>query len=715
VTTTTSDNWQWLELAAGPKRSHWAFGGKKRVLHIAINMPGYYSLPVRILSLMAAQDDELSAYFDSRYVEIQNCDPLEPLQESLADWQPDIVAFSVNIWNRDACIDVAETLRARCPEITILGGGQEVSYSVYDFLALAPAFDYLIDGEGEIPLRQFLTQWQTSGRHLENPQKVSGLHYRDGNNHLFSRPAEIVDDLDAIPSPILAGLVPVEQKNLLGVMLEGARGCPFRCAFCFEGTKKPRVRMASVARLKAEAEYMSERGARFFHIMDAILCNSEIERLKQLKEIFVGIRQKNPSSVVLVEAYTDRITDEVAQYMDAFSIIDLGLQTINPATARAINRPFDAEKYRQGLKRLHKTGSTFNVYLICGLPHETLNSFFNGIRFVLQQRPTRIFNNELCLLNGTELRRRAEEYGYEYDPKPPYDVYANKWMTRLEFKFAYVVSKVIERYYNFTVRAIFAAAPWLPKQVNTSGENGRISLASSCSHRCPGCRHAQGSGEPKTLGLETLKHATDYDVDIVAGDSITMNRDVMQLAGQLQLCGSARNRLIAPLSTFAQPELLETLIQRGFWHYRAYCTAADGGSVEPGMSNEELAAHFNRPFELAGNATFKPYLDIVLHPGTSTPQQYRAELMKLIARKATTITVPTSIPGGDHIWQSMLTETFWDALAKNAWIRLPEATLMRALGEKGLNDVGATIDYLRDFDLISQEQETPPCFSAWVD
>lgn len=715
MTNAHTDNWQWLELEAYPKRTDWAVSDKKRVLLVAVNMPGYYSLPVRILSLMAAQDDELSAYFDIRYVETDNRDPVEPLLDTLDAWQPDIVAFSVNIWNREQCIAVSDALRSRHPEVTILGGGQEVSYSVYDFLAIAPAFDYLIDGEGELPFLQFLNAWHASGRTLSTPQSVSGLHYRVGPTTAFTRPAEVVDNLDEIPSPILAGLVPVKRRNLLGVMLEGARGCPFHCAFCFEGTKKPQVRMASIERLNAEVEQMTGRGARFFHIMDAILCNSEIERLRKLKEIFVRAREKNPSSVVLVEAYADRITDEVADNMDAFSIIDLGLQTTNPETARAIHRPFNQEKYRQGLEPLRKTGSTFNIYLICGLPHETLNSFLRGIQFVLEQRPTRLFINELCLLNGTELRRKADEYGYQYDPKPPYIVTASAWMSPLELKFTQVVSKVIERYYNLTVRSIFAAAPWLPKQVNTAGTGGRLILPGGCSYTCAGCRNAESTAEDKIQGLETLKHATDCDVDILAGDSLAMDRSLMQVSGQLQLCGSARNRLVAPLSAFADPTILEKLIQRGFWHYKTFCTASGAPKGVPGQDNAAQAGHFNRSFELAGNASFNPFLEVVLHPGSSTSEQYCAEILKLATQKVTTISVPEQTEELGEAWQIALVETFWQAMELRTWINLPEKTLKRALTTREMGDIDETLGYLDTFNMVSREQEQPACFNPVTD
>src|SRR4030042_1671255 len=132
---------------------------KTRVLLVAINMPGYYSLPVRILSLLPAQSKDLDAGFDVRYVETTNKDDIRPLMECILQWRPQIVGLSVNIWNLLKCKALAAAIKQELPDTCIICGGQEVTNSVVDYLSEVPPFDYLIDGEGEIPFPQFLQAW----------------------------------------------------------------------------------------------------------------------------------------------------------------------------------------------------------------------------------------------------------------------------------------------------------------------------------------------------------------------------------------------------------------------------------------------------------------------------------------------------------------------------------------------------------------------------
>lgn len=702
-----ADDRTWLELDL---KAPWAIAENRyRLLFVAINMPGYYSLPVRMLSLLASSSPKTAERFDCRFVEMDNIQPVAPLLARILDWQPDLIAFSVNIWNRNIAVELADNIRQRLPSATILGGGQEVTGSSYDFLQFAPAFDYLIDGEGERPLLQFLEQWQADGR-LADVHAVSGLWYHGDAGSACTRPADLVEDLDEVPSVILAGLVPVTRRNLLGVMLEGSRGCPFRCSFCFEGAKKGKVRTASIARLQQEVEFMVGRGAKYFHIMDAILCNTDPARLRQLKEIFASVKERVPKNVVLVELYADRVTPEVAECLAPFSIIDLGLQTTNPETVKAIHRSFAEEKYRQGVELLRQTGSTFNIYLICGLPYETLVSFLKGIRFVLDQSPTRLFINELCLLNGTELRRRAAEFGYAYDPDPPYVVHETAWMSRFILRLVQVMAKALERRYNLSSRSLHTTAPWLPKIAKINSKPLALELREGCSLGCQGCLGA----EPNLIDCaklnQLLEGAADQDVHVFTGDGAGGRPGLLQLAGQLQLAATARNRIIGPLSMFGDREWLDRLIHRGFWHYLTFFRLDDGSFTAREKELLAIVDHFNRAVQLVGYAAVQPDLEIVLLPGDANPDRYKEMILELAKRRVTLVSVPIELAEKGIEWEHVLVASFVSAIENRLWLKLPEKIAKKAFASLGETAVDEIVEQLRGFGMISSATAQPPCF-----
>ena len=75
-------SWQYLDIS-GPNIS-WPQDGRRRVLLVAINMPGYYSLAVRILALVAAQTGDLASQVSIRYVEVDNTENMADLAVRLA-------------------------------------------------------------------------------------------------------------------------------------------------------------------------------------------------------------------------------------------------------------------------------------------------------------------------------------------------------------------------------------------------------------------------------------------------------------------------------------------------------------------------------------------------------------------------------------------------------------------------------------------------------
>lgn len=83
----------------------------------------------------------LKEYTINNYVE----DILQDLYEAKAD----IIIFSCYIWNISFVRELAAELKKVSPEVKIWAGGPEVSYAANKFLMENPAFDLIMQGEGE--------------------------------------------------------------------------------------------------------------------------------------------------------------------------------------------------------------------------------------------------------------------------------------------------------------------------------------------------------------------------------------------------------------------------------------------------------------------------------------------------------------------------------------------------------------------------------------
>ena len=555
-------------------------------LLVAINMPGYYSLPVRILSLRAMSDTALDRRYDIRYIEWDSPQyhadratvEMAEMIETISRLAPEILGLSMNIWNRNACIDLSRQLKINHPDTCIIVGGQEVTNSVVDYLNVVPAFDYLIDGEGELPFMAFLDAFDCQIKRLPDPGIVPGLRYRKNGTTDFTGPGRCLSHLDENQSIVLADLVPVNEKNRLGVLLESSRGCPNRCGFCFEGAKRERIRLASTDRLAEEAAYMAAKGARYFHVMDPILCNSNAERLAQLSSNFKQLRKQYGYLAISAETYADQITDAVAQHLGEFSMLDIGLQSTHPPTLAAIQRKFNRQRFTAGIERIRKYGNMINIYLILGLPHETAASFFEGLFFAMGCRPSQIFINELLLLNGTDLRRRATEFGYAFDSEPPYTVYATNRMSSTELRALQTIAKSVEHRYNLNNCVLSSPTPWRPTVNRFDREYETVVMGGPCKQACMGCRlSSQGeTGADRTQLPGFLSQQPNANVELICGDGIPI-ATIIHTAAQARLAGALRIKLTAPFTLFARPDTVDQLVNAGIHFFRTYFE--DSGSL----------------------------------------------------------------------------------------------------------------------------------------
>ena len=131
---------------------------KTRVLLVAQNLSGYYSLPIRTLCLLINVSKKLSKHFDTRFTETVVDENSEYLLGVIDTWRPDIIGLSVNIWNRNNCIQLAKEIKYRYPDTVILAGGQEVTGSVIDYLDYVPEFDYIIDAIDTVSSKLLLVE-----------------------------------------------------------------------------------------------------------------------------------------------------------------------------------------------------------------------------------------------------------------------------------------------------------------------------------------------------------------------------------------------------------------------------------------------------------------------------------------------------------------------------------------------------------------------------
>ncbi len=399
------------------------------------------------------------------------------LLETAADAGNAIFCFSCFVWNIEVLEAAAKKLREK--GFVCIAGGPEITAhpSFYKY------FDYTVSGEGEVSVPLLISKILNKS---EKSDKV-----------IISQSP----DLSLIHSPYLDGII--DPSEYEGALWELARGCPFKCAYCYESKGQKTVRMFPMERIKAELELFAKKKIPQVFVLDPTYNVNK----KRAVELLRLIASKTPDTFYYFEARAELIDRELAREFTRIPCaLQIGLQSANEETLRLVNRPFDKKKFIRGLSILNEEGVTFGLDLIYGLPGESFGSFRDGIDFAISQYPNNLEIFCLSVLPGTDLYDRADSLGLVYEKAPPYHVTKTKELTADDMKRAEKLSKSCTCFYN-SGRAV----PWfnsvcrvLKYKPSKLFEIFYENYSDFCNKLCSECGH-ENHKEIENIQLEFLR------------------------------------------------------------------------------------------------------------------------------------------------------------------------------------------------------------------
>jgi len=420
--------------------------GTKNVLLVSFNSchePHYFSLALGYLKAYAVADPAVAKRFNIEIAEFcTKCnDPMQAVFY-IANAKPDVVGLSCYCWNLEGMRHLADVLRTVLPETKIVAGGPEVSPVAEEFLTANPSVDVVVRGEGEDTFRGLLAAWAEG----EDLAGVAGVSYREGEHVFANEDRPLIESLDEIPSPYLAGILkPRDQVTYL----ETYRGCPYACGYCYEGKNYPRLRHFSTERIKAEVELIAESPqVRSFSFIDSVF-NLTKEKLRVMAELLEPAASKG-KTIHTVEVMTEHVDDEtIALLLRAGAVsTETGPQTTDECTIANINRFFKKDKFARGVRLMRDAGFKVLCDLIIGLPGDDFFSFCRSTRYILDLRPGTVVFSTLNVLPGTMLRDEAERFGLKFDERAPHYILETESFPFQEVRKAELLAKSIEAEYR---------------------------------------------------------------------------------------------------------------------------------------------------------------------------------------------------------------------------------------------------------------------------
>lgn len=417
---------------------------------------------------------------------------MELILEDIYRRKPDMVGISCYIWNIAYALDLVRDIHKVLPDTDIWLGGPEVSYDAPQLLVREPEVFGVMKGEGEEMFAALLECYRTLGCTVRslgwNEQKnaaaesvadsgrlpelqdrpetarvseisgnarvsafwhcmsqVAGLTYHGADGIICDQPIRPVMDMSRIPFlyPSLKGF-----ENRI-VYYESSRGCPFSCSYCLSSIDKS-VRFRDLKLVLPELDFFLEKRVPQVKFVDRTFNAKKSHAMAIWKHI---LEHDNGVTNFHFEITADLLDEEelelISRMRPGLIQLEIGVQSTNTETIRAIRRKMDLKRLRYVVERINAGKNVHqHLDLIAGLPFEDYESFGRSFNEVYSMEPEQFQLGFLKVLKGSYMHDMVEEYGLKYRGKAPYEVLSTKWQPYSDVLRLKGVEDMVEVYYN---------------------------------------------------------------------------------------------------------------------------------------------------------------------------------------------------------------------------------------------------------------------------
>lgn len=359
--------------------------------------------------------------------------------------QPDVICFSCYIWNISFVKELVPDLKKILPHMDFWAGGPEVSYDAVEFLKKNPAFFGVMVGEGEETFHELAGYYIE--RKPENLKEIRGVAFHDETKvpDIVHTGWRELMDLSKVP---FAYSNLTEFKNRI-IYYESSRGCPFSCSYCLSSIDK-KLRFRDIELVKNELQFFIDNKVPQVKFVDRTF-NCKHDHAMAIWRYIT--EHDNGITNFHFEISADLLREEELALMKTMRPgliqLEIGVQSTNPQTIKAIRRTMDFEKLKGIVEQIHGFGNIHqHLDLIAGLPYEGYDSFHKSFCDVYALRPEQFQLGFLKVLKGSHMMEMTREYQILYKDREPYEVLSTAWLTYGEILRLKMVESMVEVYYN---------------------------------------------------------------------------------------------------------------------------------------------------------------------------------------------------------------------------------------------------------------------------
>lgn len=308
----------------------------------------------------------------------------DELRALLKDRVFDMVAFGCIVTGYRIVKELSKTIRDVRKDAVIIVGNS-VADSIHELLLSSTEVDIAVLGEGDVTIVELLYALENS-KPLEN---VKGICFKRNGKMYCTPRREAIRDINSIPSPnwelfdvetyITKGIgnvpepysIPKDQIRVFPI--NTARGCPFRCTFCYHVFQKDRYRFRSPESILREIGTLQQK-----YQINYFLFNDELTFFsKQHAEEFVNsILESGLRFYWLADIRANIFTEhdmELLKKIRQSGCVGFGysMESADPRILKSMNKQIVVEDFIRQAKALEKAGLMTWTSLVLGYPEET--------------------------------------------------------------------------------------------------------------------------------------------------------------------------------------------------------------------------------------------------------------------------------------------------------------------------------------------------------
>ena len=311
--------------------------------------------------------------------------------------------------------DLSRRLREACPDVVLIGGGSGFASLPARQHIEADAFDYFVEGDGEISLVALLDALSTDAP-LEDVTQIPGvIHWAapggPPERPVNTGPVSMSPAQSAFPRFALFDL-----ERYVELALISSRGCTQRCSFCDEFQLHGRVRHRPMnAEWVLDAmRYYAGLGFDWVNFND-LLINGDTAALERLADLLIdadlGIKWKG--CLAIRRGMEDFPLEKLRRA--GLEWVEIGVESFSNPVLRAMTTDYSAEDAARFIRKVENAGIGVWINLIVGFPGEREEHFAESLGWVdkLSSEIVGACINVPYLLSNTGLWQHLDRHGIE--------------------------------------------------------------------------------------------------------------------------------------------------------------------------------------------------------------------------------------------------------------------------------------------------------------